>query len=221
MIRNATFTSARAGLRIARIIEVLAQGPMTTIAIADAIHCDRSAVTEYLRHLMSQEPRQVRIADYETISGECNGSKRPLYALGAEPDAPLTKQSNQEKWAKVRADPEKYEASLKSRRESARRTRAKKAEVHQRDRRVYDPPLPQQVAELVESMPGYTTPQIAEKLGANERAVIRVIAKLRTAGAIRRAEHWRTKEYRWETPINPMPAPVVAKQQGIFAALGL
>ena len=219
--RNVTFTSARAQIRIERILAALAGGPMSTTELSSAVHLDRSAITDYLAHLM-KEPRRVRIAEYRTVRGPKNGNRQPVYALGAEPDAPRERMSNVERWERVKADPQAYANSLASRREHHRRARAAvPPELRQRDRRVYDPPLEQQIPELLAQVPGYTTRQLAAKLDANLKSTITALGKLRKAGAVRRAETGTLKEYQWEVPARPLPAPIITKSQGIFAALGV
>lgn len=217
MRRNTTFQSKRAQIRIARILNLLEGQMLSSQALAENLHCHQSGVTDYIKHLKSTTPRQVRIADYEVV----NGCKRALYALGSEPDAPMTTQTNQEKWAKVKAKPEVYAKSLESRRKSAARIRATKPKL--RDRRNYDPPLPVQVNELVVKKAGYTIPEIAVMLDASERAVIRAVNQLREQGLVRRAKNGMSKKFRWESPANPLPKFVEQpiQKQGIFSALGL
>jgi hypothetical protein len=95
------------------------------------------------------------------------------------------------------------------------------AELRQRDRRTYDPPLPQQVLALVEKMPGYTTEQIAYRLDANLRAVITAVRSLAKEGEIQRAKNSTMKAYQWEAPARPMARVPKVARQSIFGALGL
>jgi len=217
MHRNIKFTSVRAQRRIARILQELANGPLPALWLAHKVHCDHSMVTDYLQHLMA-EPRQVRVVGYEVV----NGCKRPLYGLGVDPDEPNKVQDNTERWQKVKADPVKYSASLESRREHHRRKRALvPMEERKRDRRVYDPPLIEQVETLVAERPGFTRLQIADELDANERAVMRVLQQLMKAEKIRPCAHGNRKAHQYETADKPLPPPpAFPKQpQNPFSAL--
>jgi predicted transcriptional regulator len=220
MKRRSTFQSKRAQIRIRRLLALLkgAEKPLPSVTIAEKLHCDTSLVTEYIRHL-KKEPRLVRIADYDVV----NGTKRALYALGAEADAPMTRQSNGERYALVKNDPARRQRRNELARKRAKEKRAAlKPDQRQRDRRVYDPPLEQQIPSLLEKMPGYTTEQIAQRLNANERAVQRVVQRLRKAGTVQRAANSTMKAHQWELPHRPMAAvPRIRKPQGVFAALGL
>jgi predicted transcriptional regulator len=215
MIRNTTFQSKRAQIRIERLLALLAGQTLPASTIAEKLYCDQSMATEYLRHLRSEPNRRVRIAGYDVI----NGTKRPLYGLGSEPDAPMTRKTNVERHAAVRADPARLERRRELSRQSYSRRRAQIP--RQRDRRVYDPPLPDQVLALLGKMPGYTTEQIAQRLDANQRAVQLVVQKLRREGKVRRAEASTMKAYQWETPGRPMAAVPKVPRQTIFAALGI
>lgn len=217
MHRKVTFTSVRAQKRIARILQELAHGALPAAWLANKVHCDHSMVTDYLQHLMA-EPRRVRIVGHEVI----NGSKRPLYGLGNAPDAPNTVQKNNERWAKVKADPVKYSASLESRKEHHRRKRALvPMEERIRDRRVYDPPLIEQVEMLVAERPGFTRLQIAEELDANERAVMRVLQQLMKEEKVRPCVHGNRKAHQYETMDKPLPPPpeLPKRPQNPFSAL--
>jgi DNA-binding MarR family transcriptional regulator len=216
--RRSTFQSKRAQIRIKRLLALLEDRTLSSSEIAKKLYCDQSLVTEYLRHLRTGPSRRARIADYEVV----NGTKRALYGLGSEPDAPLTRQTNQERYAKVQADPVKYERHLTKARDLHRRKRATvPPEQRQRDRRIYEPPLPVQVVDLLKRMPGCTNEQIADRLQANERAVQRVTQRLSKTGAIQRAKASTMKKWQWETPDRPMAfVPRVARQT-IFAALGI
>jgi hypothetical protein len=196
------------------MLELLKGQTLPASAIAKKLYCDQSLVTEYLRHLRAA-PRRVRIADYEVV----NGTKRPLYGLGSEPDAPMTRKTNKERHAAVRADPKRLERRREVCREAYARRRAKTP--RQRDRRTYDPPLPDQVLDLLGKMPGYTTEQIAQRLEANQRAVQLVVQRLRREGKVQRAEAGTMKAYQWETPNRPMTAVPKFAPQTIFAALGI
>ena len=215
MKRNTTFQSKRAQRRIERLLELLVGQNLPACTLAEKLHCDQSMVTEYLRYLREEPNRRVRVAGHDVV----NGTKRPLYGLGSEPDAPMTRKTNKERHAAVKSDPVRLERRREVCRESYWRRRAKTP--RQRDRRVYDPPLPEQVLGLLGKMPGYTTEQIAQRLDANQRAVQLVVQRLRLEGKVRRAEASTTKAYQWETPERPMtPVPKVLRQT-IFAALGI
>lgn len=215
MIRRTTFKSKRAQIRIERLLALLEGRMLPSVTIAELLHCDQSLATEYIRHLKA-EPRRVRVAGHETV----NGVKRALYGLGDGPDEPMTRQTNQERYAKVQADPVKYERHLTKARDLHRRKRAAvPLERRQRDRRVYDPPLEVQVLELIKRMPGYTNEQIANRLPANERAVQRVTRRLKNAGAIQRAKASTMKTWQWEVPERPMTATPRVAPQPWFASL--
>jgi hypothetical protein len=215
-IRNCTFQSERAKRRIDRILAALDGQMLPASALAAKVYCDQSLVTEYLRYLRAEPDRRARIAGYDII----NGTRRPLYGLGSEPDAPMTRQTNQERYARVQADPEKYERHLTKARERHQRIRAAvPAEQRQRDRRTYDPPLEIQIVDLLGRMPGCTNEQIADRLQANQRAVQRVTQRLRKSGEIQRAKATTMKTWQWEVPERPMTATPRVKPQPWFAAL--
>jgi len=215
MKRNTTFQSKRAEIRIKRLLALLEGRTLPASDLAEKLHCDQSLVTEYLRHLREEPNRRVRIAGHDVV----NGTKRPLYGIGGEPDEPMTRKTNQERYADVVADPKRLERRREICRETYARRRAKTP--RQRDRRTYDPPLPDQVLGLLGKMPGYTTEQIAQRLDANERAVQLVVQRLRREGKVRRAEASTMKAYQWETPDRPMAAVPRVARQTIFAALGI
>jgi hypothetical protein len=217
MHRNTTFTSARAQRRISRILQELAHGALPAVWLANKVHCDHSMITDYLQYLMAP-PRRVRIVGHEVV----NGSKRPLYGLGSDADVPNTVQTNQEKWEKVKSDPVKYSASLESRKEHHRRKRALvPMEERKRDRRVYNPPLIEQVEMLVSERPGFTRLQIAEQLDANERAVMLVLQKLMKAEKVRPCIYGNRKAHQYETVDRPLPPPpeIPKVAQNPFSAL--
>jgi hypothetical protein len=215
MIRRATFKSNRAQIRIARLLVLLEGCMLPSAALAELLHCDQSLATEYLRHLRAA-PRRVRVAGYETV----NGVKRALYGLGDAPDEPMTRMTGRERYAKVQADPEKYELHLTKARDLHRRKRAAvPPEQRQRDRRIYDPPLEIQIVDLLNRMPGCTNEQIASRLDANQRAVQRVTQRLSKAGAIQRAKASTMKKWQWEVPDRPMTATPRVTPQPWFAAL--
>lgn len=218
-----TFNSERGKLRLARILALLENGPMATREIAAALHMDRSGVTDYLAHLM-RDPRRVRIAEYHTISGAINGNRQPLYGLGAEPDVPLTRIDNVERWNRVKAKPQLYAKSLEDRKKHHRRKRdAVPPELRKRERRRLDEPLEPLILALLAEVPGYDTTQIAVKLRAGKRSVRTALEKLRAAGSVRVAANASSKAYRFERPDNPLPPPLAAGQpkHSWAAALGV
>lgn len=215
MKRNTTFQSKRAQIRIGRLLALLDGRMLPASDLAAHLYCDQSLVTEYLRHLREEPNRRVRIAGYDVV----NGTKRPLYGLGSKPDAPMTRKTNKERHAAVKSDPKRLERRREVCRESYWRRREKIP--RQRDRRVYDPPLPDQVLGLLGKMPGYTTEQIAQRLDANQRAVQLVVQRLRREGKVQRAAASTMKAYQWEIPGRPMSAVPKVSRQTIFAALGI
>ena len=215
MKRNPTYQSKRARIRIERLLGLLDGQTLSARDLAARLYCDQSLVTEYLRYLRQEPNRRVRIAGHDVV----NGTKRPLYGLGSEPDEPMTRKTNQERHAAVRNDPKRLERRRELCRESYQRRRERPP--RQRDRRVYDPPLPVQVLGLLERMPGYTTEQIAQRLEANQRAVQLVVQRLRREGKVLRAEASTMKAYQWEIPSRPMTAVPKVAPQSIFAALGI
>lgn len=212
------FTSTRGQMRVARVLKSLEAGPLRSAEIAKLVFCDVSLVLAVIKHLKA-EPQRVFIFDYPVIDGQ----KVPLYALGSEPDAVRTRRTKQEHYAIRRADPEKHAKTLAQDRARRRAARAAlPASEKLRDRRVYDPPLDQQILTLLE-VPGYTMSQMAAKLDANPRSIQTAIRKLRKEGKAQRAANGTKKEWQWELCTRPLPAPIVSvrKPQGIFAALGL
>lgn len=217
--RKSTFQSKRAQIRIKRLLALLEGQTLPASTIAEKLHCDRSLVTEYLRHLRAEPNRRARITGYDVV----NGTRRPFYGLGIEPDAPMTRQTNQERYAKVQADPVKYELHLTKARDLHRIKRAAvPPELRQRDRRIYEPPLEVQIVDLLSRMPGCTNKQIASRLEANERAVQLVTRRLSKAGEIQRAKVSTMKKWQWEVPDRPMtPVPKVKAQSWFGALLGV
>lgn len=216
-----TFTSVRALTRIQRILDLLKGGPMTTREVGEALYMDQTMASAYLRFLMFA-PRRVYICGYRIVGKR----SAPMFALGDLPNARPTRQTNKERWAKVKADPVKYAKSLESRRNVHRRKREQiPLEQRQRDRRVYDPPLHVQVIDLLGQFPGYTGKQMAARLDANARSIRSVLSELRREGKIQRSPHGTGKEYAWELPHKPLPAPLSRtlgiKPQSWAAALGV
>jgi biotin operon repressor len=214
MKRNTTFQSKRAQIRIERLLALLAEGNMSSAALAGKLYCHQTLVAEYIRYLR-REPRRVRIADYEII----NGTKIRLYGLGDAPDTPMRQMTNSERHARLKADPERLKRCRQRERQAYAHWRAQTP--RQRDRRVYNPPLEDQVLGLLGKMPGYTTEQIAQRLDANQRAVQLVVQRLRREGKVRRAVASTMKMYQWEIPERPMAAVPKVAPQSIFAALGI
>lgn len=216
-----TFNSERAHIRIQRILDLLNGGPMSTREVGETLHMDQTMASAYLRFLMFA-PRRVYICGYRIVGKR----SAPLYALGDLPNAKPTRQTNKERWARVKADPVKYAKSLESRRNVHRRKREQiPIELRARDRRVFDPPLCQQIVALLEEVPGYTCSQIAAKMDISLHTVRTSIDKLRRDGKIQRVTHGSGKEYQWEVPHKPLPAPLSKtlgiKPQSWAAALGV
>jgi predicted transcriptional regulator len=92
--------------RMARILAALVEKPKTSAELMAQLFISKSSMVRCLRRLQD-DPRQVRVADYLHT-----GSKWSyIYALGAEPDAPMPKQqTRRERWlkelAQLKADPE-------------------------------------------------------------------------------------------------------------------
>lgn len=215
MKRNVTFQSARAQLRIARLLELLADGMLPARALAEKLHCDQSGVTEYLRHL-GAEPRRVRVAGYEVV----NGTKRRLYGLGAEPDEPMTAKTNKERYAAVLADPVRLQRTRElSRARHRQRRDAVPLEQRKRNRLRMDQALEPRILAILAECPGYTVDQLAAKMSVGERSTRTAVEKLRAAGSIQRSSNATGKKHRYEVPEKPLPAPVASKPQLWFAAL--
>lgn len=212
------FKSTRGQKRVERVLKALEAGPLRATTIAERVYCDPSFVRAVIRHLKA-EPRRVYIYEYNVIDGQ----KVPFYALGDKPDAPRTRRTSQENYAARWADEEKYKAYREAERDRRRAIReALPACENIRDRRIYNPPLDQQIMALLE-VPGYTMSEMAKRLDANLRSIQTAMRKLRLAGKAQRATNGTKKEWQWELRTKPLPAPVVKilKPQGIFAALGL
>jgi hypothetical protein len=212
------FTSKRAKIQMRRIQRALAGGEwLSSDQLGARICLDPSMVVRYLAH-MRQAPRSVFIADWPLV-GQV---RTPVYALGDSDDAPRRRKTNKEKWDEVRSDPARY-AGILEHRAKAKVTRIRPAKTDiKRDRRHYDPPLPQQVSDFVAEHPGYTTAMIVGALGANERAVkyaltmLRADADIAISGKVGAAPRWESLR---KPPVKH--APTVTRPQDIFAALGL
>lgn len=216
--RKVTFQSERAQLRIARLIEILRGRKLSCTQILAELHCDRSLATEYLRHLRHDKPRRVRIAGYAII----DGSRIPMYQLGNRPDAPLTCKTNEERYARVKADPALYAAHIENARARHRAIRdAVPIEKRQRNRLTKDEALEPRILALLAKHPGYSLVQMATLMDVGERSTRTALKKLKDSGQVQRADNASSKEWRYELPDNPLQAPMRIKPQGIFAALGL
>lgn len=219
MPRNVTFQSERARLRIERLLAILQGRVLSCQEICAELFCDASLTTEYLRHLRA-EPRRVRIARVDIV----DGCRVPMYEIGTAPDAGLKRMTNQERNAKMKADPVRYARYIERERKKRKAYRAAlPAEQRQRVRLFKDEdPVPRIVA-LLSERPGYDLLQIADKLNVGERSIRTAIRKLRLSGEVRLCEHATGKKHRYELPSNPLPAPLAYGQpkHSIFAALGL
>lgn len=208
------FTSPRALLRIERILALLEKEPLTVHQIAERLYSTNSATNKYIVHLHAA-PKRIYIAGWDT------SGFRPvaLFAKGAATDTPKPPpKSTAQIWQETKSDPAKLARRLadqKKVRERQRNGRPLKRV------RAYDPPLAQQVQELIEAWPGLRSEQIAAKLDASQRTTTRALAQLRKQGlaTCRRRAHFIL----WESAARQVVrhAPVVAKRQSVFAALGV
>lgn len=215
--RLATFNTKRSLLRIERILKIMEGRQMSAKQITAALFCDQSLTTEYLRHLRS-EPRRVRICKYDVIEG----CRVPLYELGTEPDAPMTRKSGAQKHAEMKADPVRYARYLERERKNRKAKRdAVPVEKRQRKRLCLHERLEPRILKILAECPGYTTPQLAEKMKVGERSTRTAVDKLKKSGQIQRAVNAHTKMYCYELPTKPVPPRVAPRPQSIFAALGL
>lgn len=84
MPRAPDYQKERGDRQIARILELLAEKPMTATELGRVMGLTKSGVHIYLRRLQ-EEPRKVRVCDYQRNGG------RPfsIYGLGSGPDAEL------------------------------------------------------------------------------------------------------------------------------------
>ena len=212
-----TFRSKRAQLRIARLLELLADGMLPARTLSEKMHCDHSMVTQYLGHL-GAEPRRVRVAGHDVI----NGTKRPLYGLGSEPDEAVTTKTKSERYAEILADPVRLQHVRERSMERHRMKRdAVPIEQRKRNRLRKDQALEPRILQILSESPGYSVDKLAAKMGVGERSTRTAIEKLRAAGHVQRATGARSKKHLFETPEKPLAPPVVTKPQGIFAALGI
>lgn len=215
-------TTAHAQRRIARILEVLKDGPITARELADSIHCSHSLATLYLRKLM-EKPRRVRIADHDIVCARVV----PMYGLGDTPDRKYVAMTPGEHWFRLQQErPERYLATLEKKRQWYRDMRAKlPPEQVKKRRKVFARPLDDLIIESLERRAGRTVEQIAGELNASKRTVERKILVMRGEGLIRRvAGPFHSREpWRWEVPDNPAPTVIrrPVPKQSIFSALGL
>lgn len=212
------FTSERARLRIERILALLKVERLTVREIAARLHADPSGINPYMIHLR-EAPRRIHIAEYDEAR-ETGERALARYALGDEPDAPYPKKSKATYWQEIKANPER----LAKVRESGARTREKRRGRNYliRETRRYDPPLIEQVQSFVEAWPGNTTRTIADKLDATYGAVKQSLSDLKRRGVLTYQRRTRAGAM-WEAANRQrvQHAPIVTKQQGIFAALGV
>lgn len=126
-----TFEDDRAQQFIKRFLAVLAQDRpghpergMTRSELEAALFASKSRVVVYLRHLRGEDgdPKRVYICGYAGLE---NGGRTPRYAVGNHQDAspPGTKTFAQ-RWAIVKASPEKHERRKQKLRADAARKRA-------------------------------------------------------------------------------------------------
>lgn len=209
------FSSTRARIKLARILELVATEPLTNVSIAARLHTTSNNVNVYLRKL--REDRQIFIADYDM------DTFRPtaMWLKGDAEDKPAPPPKTKAQiWLEIKADPKRL-ARVHADQERLRIK--KRGRVHTlRKIRVYDPPLPVQVQQFVDAWPGSTATYIADKLDASMLMVQRTLKQLKQDGVVcsrkksRAGLHW---ELTSRKPVTH--APLVTKRQGLFAALGV
>lgn len=119
------FTDPRSLANIKRILAKLADGKATTAELMESLFMSKANMARYIRHLR-QEPRRIRIAAWL----HTGGSKAPIYAIGQK-DAPRPgiasgKVKYQRAVAAVKADPDRYDRYMASRRTADYMRRARK-----------------------------------------------------------------------------------------------
>ena len=112
-----SFTTPRAEARIARMLAVLAEQPMSRPQIQDALFMSKSTAYLYLNFLQAA-PRRVYIVRYDPP--ETVGRHTPVYALGRKRDAvepPRVPKSK--RWREMKADSLAHAMHLAARRRRA------------------------------------------------------------------------------------------------------
>lgn len=89
MGRGATNPDPRRAYQLGRILDAIETGPKTAQQLADKLHLSRSGVQGYLKAMMREVPRLVRIAGYAPSPNRQRSA--PMYGLGAEPDEKCVK----------------------------------------------------------------------------------------------------------------------------------
>lgn len=109
-----TFQSSRSKAAIARILAALATSPMTVEQLAAASFLTKSTMHLYIPH-MRAAGYGIRIDSYEPR----DGVPAAVYALGMARDAKRPKpRTVSQRFKALKADPEKYQRSLRRRRVS-------------------------------------------------------------------------------------------------------
>lgn len=111
--------------KIERLLAMLAK-PMTIHEVAEALPITKRNALAYMNHL--REQRLVHVAKWtRDIDQSARMYPRPMFMVGAMPDAPKPKpltgeQRKRRAWERIKADPERhYEHTLRKRRERADR----------------------------------------------------------------------------------------------------
>lgn len=80
-----TFQTARAQIKIARILVLLADGPLTTEQIAERLHLSKSGAAKYVCHLRERPNRRIYAHDWTPPTN--GGGRAMIHALGSRRDA--------------------------------------------------------------------------------------------------------------------------------------
>lgn len=124
------FTSELAEKFIARLLELLDEDRpergLTRAEIEAALFASKTKVGSYIRHLRgdAETPRRIYICGY--ADSDEQGGRVPRYAAGNHRDAKAPgRKSNAERWAIVKATPEKHDRRKARLRADAARNRAR------------------------------------------------------------------------------------------------
>lgn len=97
--------------RLAEVKKLLESGH-TSRELGEKLHVTRGRAQKLVQMLREQTP--VRIAGWRHPGHR--GDLAPIYRLGTAPDAPKPRETRAQRYAKEKADPEKYERILRKRR---------------------------------------------------------------------------------------------------------
>lgn len=204
-----TFTSVRAQMKIARMLDSLKDGALTRADLAKASYMSNSAANLYIAYLKS-EPRRIHIASWV--------GNAPAYALGDQKDVKFPKYTKRQLYLRNK---KKYPEKHEQKKERARQKYWKERDASKLvgiDRR--QPPLVVQIEKYVIVNRHKTTGEVAKALDAKPNSVSTILKRLASEGKVRSITTGTTR-LRWESAIHALPPALNIPKQNPFSALGV